>query len=748
MTKRWRVMLFAAATAFSLAFLPSVDAKATTTINDSDVGPAIRTAVTAGETDIVISAGAHTCSGANLTGFTSGLKITATGATITGTSSNPILFTQSGTNHSNLTIEGGTWNGNSAMPAVRLYNISGLTVNNATFAGGDTSFRVATGSNITLNTVAISGMSNYGANFDTVTGLTIKNTSFNSNGSIGLRVVSSSNVTLETVTASSNKANGVNIASTTGLTVNGLTAESNTTNGLNLESVTGTLSLSGVKSNKNSNMGARLYSCSTATIDNLVATGNGKIGLYLESTTGSTVKDATISGNDSYGIELTSASNTTISGGSSKANGDHNLCILSKTTGIKATGTDFSSSTGGYGIYLEKASQIALTSCTVNDNYFSGVAITGSGSSLEVTEGTVNGNGKRPNSLKIDGKKIASDYRCAGIGVYDGATATIKGTALNNNRGCGIAPNGKKSSKVTVKVYGCTMDNNGDHGIGARPYATVTVGMLGTTPTTTSNNTHHGVMLNDHCTGTVEGLISYGNGKAGIDVVTSSTLKKLTNCQLYNNGSKSSEDGVHIGDKSKMNDMTGCTVYNNAGSGIGIYKKSTVTVGASNKIYSNKKYGIVADKSTFTGNMKKSTVEKNKDTGIMLRNSAKATLSNVTTQKNKKHGICVQGKATATIKSVTTKSNKVDGLRIQDSGTTVTVKKLTSTENTQNGMVVQNGATVKNITGSKIQKNKKNGVGVYSRSSIKKASGNTIKKNKVSQVYVESGCSSALKKKK
>ena len=44
-----------------------------------------------------------------------------------------------------------------------------------------------------------------------------------------------------------------------------------------------------------------------------------------------------------------------------------------------------------------------------------------------------------------------------------------------NNHGCGIALTGTKDKVVTSYLYGVTLNDNGDHGLGCRPYANVTI---------------------------------------------------------------------------------------------------------------------------------------------------------------------------------------------------------------------------------------------------------------------------------
>ncbi|MCR5396053.1 MAG: right-handed parallel beta-helix repeat-containing protein [Lachnospiraceae bacterium] len=658
-----------AAVVFLIA--PGVKADAATTIGSGsgDIEAELEAAVQNGENDITIAPGTYTCGGAMIDGA-GDLKITATGATITGSGSNPILYVSaSGSISTGVTIEGGTWNGQSGYQSLRLFNTPSITIKNATFAGGKNAvYSPADVPNptVVLENVTVSGAAESGINL-----------------------------------------NGCTNVSLTNVTVSGCGAQ-----------------------------GLRLAGCNTVTINGATVKNNSDDGIYTTSAS-NTFSKVTATSNSGYGVNYQASAAGSISDSNITSNKNHNLFAKGCTAGLTVSNTTLGKSTGGFGVSMENA-VVTLNNCTVDSNYWSGVRDSGSKSKLTVNGGSFCDNGKRSGN---------DDSNAAGIGVYDGASATISNATLSNNaKGCGIAPCGSKSAKVTVTVNSCTIESNGDHGIGARPYATISVngGKI-------AKNTNHGIMLNTNCTAKkISGVTINNNGKAGVNINASCTVKSLTNCKIY----KNKEDNVHVSNKSKLKAMSGCTIYGSKkASGVGVYSKSSAVIGNNNKIYSNKKYGVVADGTKTTLQMKGSAkklnlVYGNSDTGIMIRKSAACSnLKYTKVYSNKKHGVSVLSKGSASLTSCTIEKNTKDGIRVQDSGTSVKLSSCAINSNKQNGLAATTGAKVKKLSKNTITKNKKYGVFLYSGAKTDKVEKNTIKKNKKGQISVSSDCSTTLKNK-
>lgn len=180
-----------------------------------------------------------------------------------------------------------------------------------------------------------------------------------------------------------------------------------------------------------------------------------------------------------------------------------------------------------------------------------------------------------------------------------GATAKVVEATCNKNHGCGITAAGAGDGTFvsTISVYGCTANENEDHGIGARPYGKINITKSSNNvENTICNNKHTGFILNDHC---IADYIEYctinENGKAGISISENSSADRISNNTIKNN----TEDGVHVSEKSKIS-IESCEIEGNVQSGIGIYSGSTVVKMDNCNIDKNEHYGICVDTSNVT----------------------------------------------------------------------------------------------------------------------------------------------------
>lgn len=302
-----------------------------------------------------------------------------------------------------------------------------------------------------------------------------------------------------------------------------------------------------------------------------------------------TISDATVNNNGTdskdYGINLNNVDTATVTNVTASSNASHGL-LITASKGIHVSESTFNTSVGGYGIYCNDKTEAVFSSVICQQNYWSGMSMSDTGTKVTVTGGEYSQNGTRPDTKEDD------DTTCAGIGAYNGATLTATEVVCKNNHGCGIALTGTKDKVVTSYLYGVTLNDNGDHGLGCRPYANVTITKSSSgRKNKLNNNKNHGILLNDHCTiVSMDNVTCAKNKKAGISVAVKSTVKSMSSCNFYEN----KEDGIHLSDRA-IATIKKTKVYSNGGAGIGVYSKSTLTLNASNNVYKNKTYGLVAE---------------------------------------------------------------------------------------------------------------------------------------------------------
>ena len=545
---------------------------------------------------------------------------------------------------------------------------------------------------------------------------------------------STKNLTLDSVILSDGGDAGARIANADTVTVKNITVKNNADYGLNLESVQNvTISNSSFEENKN--CGIRLKSVSNVSITDTKIQNNVKSGVLVDTGSAVTLSNLTVSGNKEYGVNVSSSNGTVISGGT-VLNNENSGLLINEANGTTVTGTDVSEN-GKYGIYCQN-SKATFNNVISKKNYWSGVSISGKKANVTVNGGVYNENGTRPDAFEGD------DSTCAGIGVYSGASLNASEVTMNQNHGCGLAVAGSKKNICKAVIAGCTLDNNNDHGIGARPYAKITVSMSASgVKTSTSQNKNHGILLNDNCSADrIADVESNGNGKAGISIGKSSVVTSISNSVFTSNG----DDGIHLADKSEAT-ITKCTVSENSKAGIGLYTTSKARLNKGNTAYKNGTYGLVVDASTVSAIQAGSFTE-NKDSGILIRNkSTVKKIQNTVSSQNGSYGLYVAKASSAKVTNSKFEQNKKDGIRTTDSGSSVEITKCTASSNKQNGIIITNKAKLKTLTGSTIQKNKKHGLVMQNKATSGTYKGNKISKNKKYQVYV-SGCKTSIKKKK
>ena len=401
--------------------------------------------------NIVIPAGTYTCKKINLSGI-SGITITATGATIQAVTADDdaLLFTANGQSANGITVTGGTWQGSSKAPIFRFYGTNkNISLNDLTVTGGkDCGIRMKDATGITLDNVTISSNSSYGINLDTVANITITGGTVTDNGDVGIRLASCDTIKISKTDINNNQKSGIGVGSLkTELTIDSASINGNGDYGININAsknvaITGNTTIS-----SNQNCGIRIAGSEEVSVKNAVISNNAKSGVAVTSSKKITISDATVNNNGTdskdYGINLNNVDTATVTNVTASSNASHGL-LITASKGIHVSESTFNTSVGGYGIYCNDKTEAVFSSVICQQNYWSGMSMSDTGTKVTVTGGEYSQNGTRPDTKEDD------DTTCAGIGAYNGATLTATEVVCKNNHGCGIALTGTKDKVVKI----------------------------------------------------------------------------------------------------------------------------------------------------------------------------------------------------------------------------------------------------------------------------------------------------------
>lgn len=594
---------------------------------------------------------------------------------------------------------------------------------------------------ITATGATVKGSSNmilYTTEGSKTTGITITGGTWKGNKSTPVFRFygTTSNIKLSNMTVTDSQA-AVRMADASNVELNKVTITKSSGYGLNLEGVSN-VKVTNSNFKNNGKAGLRIVNSSKVTVTGGSVVSNKESGLTATDSQYVTVSGiSAINKNTGYGISFINVKGTNkIANCTLTENGDSGM-LFTSSSGVNVENT-VSSTNGAYGMYVN-GSKLKLTSCDFKSNYWSGVSVSEKSSNVTIDKGEFYGNGTRPDRFKDD------DITCAGIGIYEGATVTMTDASFTNNHGCGIAVTGTSKSKIsTAYIYGCTMNNNGDHGIGARPYGNITVDKSPSgKKCTLNNNKHAGILLNDNCVAEKIGNCEIKkNGKSGISIGISSKAKNINNTTIQSN----KEDGIHLAQKSSAV-VKKCKIQKNKKAGIGVYTTSTVTVKQSCTISGNKSYGIVLEKSTAK-EISDSTISNNSQAGVNVRNSSKLNkLNNCTITNNKKYGVYCAKKSSLTMNKCTVNSNGLDGIRVTESGAKASISECTVKSNKANGVVCTNKAKLSKLQKCTIKSNKKHGLYCANKATVGTYKKNKISGNKKYEIYVIN-CNVKIKTKK
>lgn len=813
-----------------------------------DISSKLQDAIKQGNKYILIPEGEYYCSGVNLNG-TDGVTIEATDkTTIKQNGNTPILCVANSYVASNISVKGGTWDGNNVQtPVMRFYgNIDGISLENIVVcSSADCGIRFNGSKSVKIKNTVVENCCSYGVLCDNVDNLSVVDSKMNSakngltfrrctgvlnvgksefvsNTGYGFFASDCDNIIITEVTASENNA-GVRVENNVGkLSLKSVYAKSNKEIGIKFYNCSGQIALSRLEPQNNGDSGISIEGCTDTTtvyksyvyfngnigidiknsayvkingclvkyntnyginVDNnfklnatawalkIIATtvqknndigiriinmpdktknkinidsktisnNNKNAGFYAENVGFIIFNGVSAKNNEGYGINVSNGKSVTIASSETSGNSDAGV-ILSSCQKSKLTKL-VTKSNGTHGIYLNN-SKVTLEETDAESNFWCGLSATGALSNLTINGGNFIGNGLRPDQYEDD------DNLCAGIGIYGGAKAKIIEATCNKNHGCGITAAGSDDGSLvsSISVYGCNANENGDHGIGARPHGKINV-------TKSSNNVenvicdnkHTGFILNDHCSADyVRYCTINGNGKAGISISKNSAVSAINNIKVENN----KEDGVHISDNSKAA-IKSCEIKDNGQAGIGIYNKSSIVAIDSCNIYNNVHYGICIDAGIVT-NITNNSVSNNSWAGILVRNSAKIdNISGTTSQKNKTYGLYMSNGSVAKVVSCDFNENLKDGIRITGKNTTAaSIVNVNCKKNIKSGIVLVDNAKINEMTKCKLINNGVYGIAVYKGTTSKKISKLTSSENGSYQIYVEKGAITCLKKKK
>ena len=593
--------------------------------------------------------------------------------------------------------------------------------------------------NMVVNGTEVYGNAVFGVNATDSPLANVKYCNIHNNKDIGIRYSGCEKIIVTDCDSNNNVNAGIYSVDCKTITFNLARVKGNEGFGINANNGTA-MSIVSCTSESNREAGFRANECKRVKIVDCVTTDNTGAGIYAGAISGYiTISNVQAQANGGYGININSIKGTsTIEKVSSVKNADSgymiNLCdevVVNEST---------STSNGAHGVYILE-SKAELNDVEVKESYWCGLSASGKKAIVDVNRGKYTNNGTRPDRFEND------DNLCAGIGVYAGATVKANEVIGCNNHGCGMAVAGAEDGTAISKLeaYGCTLNENGDHGIGARPYGKVNVSTSESgLETKVINNKHTGIILNDHCTSDyIKGCTISGNGKAGMSVSVNATAALIEGNIITDN----TEDGIHVSESSSAN-IKNCEVKNNKLAGIGVYSSSKVSVQEC-VVSANESYGICIDTSIASA-IDNCSIKDNIKAGIVVRNSGEIKEVNKSDIcNNNTYGIYCSEGGKVTANDVIVTGNWNDGVRITGDKSQAIINNITASENQANGVIVTEGGSLNELKGATIENNGKHGLAVYANSTLNvDAEELNCAGNGQNQIYVQEGAITDLTTKK
>lgn len=587
--------------------------------------------------------------------------------------------------------------------------------------------------NMVVNGTEVYNNTGFGINATDSPLANVKYCNVHDNTDIGVRYSGCKKIIVTDTDSNSNVNAGIYAAGCTTITFNLAEVRNNTGFGINVNNGTAVSTVDSIAEG-NTDTGFRYNSCKRVKVTGSTSDNNG-MGVYGEAITGYiTVSKVNAKNNAGYGINVKNSANVTLEECTSV--GNKNSGYLFTESNAVVNGCE-SSKNGAHGAYISDGT-VTLNDMLIQESYWCGLSVSGAKATATVNGGQYINNGTRPDQYEDD------DNLCAGIGVYDGATAIITEAICNGNHGCGITAAGAEDGSVisTISVYGCTTNNNDDHGVGARPYGKINIcASESGKENLIQNNKHSGFIINDHCVSDyVKDCVISGNGKHGISVSKYSDVTLIKNNAI----SENTEDGIHVSDNSSAV-IKNCISEKNELSGIGVYSSGKVSISEDCIFKGNAHYGVCIDTSTAS-EIENCTIDGNVWAGVVVRNAGEIkSITNCKISNNETYGVYCSEGAKFTADNLTITNNFNDGIRITGTGSEGIVTGGTVSENQQNGIIVINGGCLSSMENITTTDNGKHGLAVYEGSTIGETRGKlTATGNGENQVYVAAGASTNL----
>ncbi|MFD0826987.1 right-handed parallel beta-helix repeat-containing protein [Neobacillus sp. M.A.Huq-85] len=280
-------------------------------------------------------------------------------------------------------------------------------------------------------------------------------------------------------------------------------------------------------------------------------------------------------------------------------------------TGNSITRTRSTSSTKGNGIVFNGTSTYPIKGVTIKNNTISDPDTNGIYLAY-TSNATISGNvikNVKQNGIAIHNHSENNSVSCNnvsgslghGISVYSYSNASINNNTLSKNKGNGISI---VSNSTKNKVSGNKISESSKYGMAVSDQSSAEL-----TGNTISRSGQNGVPISKASIGnTITANTVSASGKHGISIFESSST-----AVSKNKISSSKENGISISSHSNSNSITGNTIKDSEKSGISISSHSSSNTITSNSISNSGKYGIGISVGAIKNTVSKNTIVNSKD---------------------------------------------------------------------------------------------------------------------------------------
>ena len=471
--------------------------------------------------------------------------------------SGAMLVTTKQRSNSNITVDGGTWDGNGLVEGAvfSFQNVTGLKLKNCTVKGGKQNGIRLSSSSATLSNIKAQGNKTNGiyvtdASKATITGVTVSNNSEN-----GITITGkNSKGTITKTIAKANKANGIVFKSSATGSAKQVTVTENKNHGIAI--VGATVDMTCTSKTKNVVTRNSLNGVSVTHKDS-----NVKIAYGNYDNNGLNPKQTT-DGKIGHGIGVT---NATVSISNVTANNNKECGISPFDVGTKVSINKTTiNNNGRHGIGGRKGIQLTVTNSTIKNNGYHGIMLNDKSTGKKISNTIIEGNKKN------------------GVNIGESSSAILENNTISKNS---IGTYLHTKSKVTVT--GGSTSNNKDCGIVSNKNSTVTVSKV-----EVSGNKNYGVNIQGG-TASITSCEIKKNKNAGIWVKSKANVSKINSNKLDKNGSY----GIYV-NNSTVKQLSSNQIVGHTKHGIALYNNSNAPKIQKNKLSNtNAKYEIYVQKS-------------------------------------------------------------------------------------------------------------------------------------------------------